>query len=166
MISFQLVIFPLDSFIAVSPVVLAVFNAYSQYDWLSMVLPSSSYVSISSRYLLSGGRLQRPMSSWWSISFMMSCFALSLIVLFVWWCLVMLRRIHCEWVRSSSFPISPLIQASMVRRVVDQFREMSSTDFSLRGAHVSHSSWNVAKVQEVVFSWQSRYHGTDLISSG
>ena len=95
---------------------------YSQYHWLSMMLPSSSDVSISIRHLLSVDRLQRPMSSWHSVSFMVSYFVSSLIVPFMWWCLVMLQKIHYEWLRLSSFLINLLIQVSMDRRVGQESR--------------------------------------------
>ena len=51
--SFQLAIFPSDSFIALLPAVLSAFIVYNQYFWLSVLLLSSSEVSISNMYLLS-----------------------------------------------------------------------------------------------------------------
>ena len=95
MISFQLAALPIDSFSALSPVIQAAFTAYSRYCWLSILLSSNSEVSVSSRHLLSGGRLQRPMLSYCSICFVISCFASSLIIMFVWWCLVILSKVHC-----------------------------------------------------------------------
>ena len=83
MMSFQLDVDPPANFIAGASAALAVSIANSQYCWLSISLVIHSDVSISSRNLLSGGRLQMPISSWRSISFMMSCFASSLIIPFM-----------------------------------------------------------------------------------
>ena len=113
MMAFQLVVVPLDSFVARFPTVSAASIAYGQYYWLSIMLLKSSDVSISISHLLSGRRLQRPMSSWRSVSFMKSYFASSLIIPFVWWCLVMLRKIYYECVRLSSFLIRPPIHVSI-----------------------------------------------------
>ena len=82
-ISFQLLIVPLDSFNARPPMVLATFTAYSQYYWLSVLLWNNSVVSISSRHLLSAGKFPSPIFSCCSISFVISCFVSSLIIPFV-----------------------------------------------------------------------------------
>ena len=69
--------------------------------------------------------LTRTMSNCLSISFMMSYLASSLIVPFVWWCLVMLQKIHWGWVKSSSFPMRPCIQVSIVKWVGKEGRQNS-----------------------------------------